>query len=63
MPRQSFIVGEEDKGKRNLVIRIGETVSTLTKCSFDQRYREPIISLGGIEALAELVQVSPEGSA
>ena len=50
-------IGRESFNK-SLSINIVEAVSTLTRCSFDQRYREPIILFGGIEALAELIKVS-----
>ena len=40
-------------------INIVETVGLLTRCSFDERYRDPIISLGGVQSLAELLLVSP----
>ena len=43
-------------------INIVETVGLLTRCSFDEKYRDPIISLGGVQTLAELLLVSPEGS-
>ena len=49
--------GKENSSKR-LDINIIESVSTLTKCSFDQRYREPILLLGGIETIAELIMVN-----
>ena len=49
--------GKENSSKR-LDINIIESVSTLTKCSFDQRYREPILLLGGIETIAELIKVN-----
>ena len=39
-------------------INIVETVGLLTRCSFDERYRDPIISLGGVQSLAELLLVS-----
>ena len=41
-------------------INILETVGLLTRCSFDERYREPIISLGGVQTLAEFLLVSGE---
>ena len=49
-------IGIENSSK-SLDINIVESVLTLTKCSFDQRYREPILLLGGIETIAELIQV------
>ena len=39
-------------------INIVETVGLLTRCSFDEKYRDPIISLGGVQTLAELLLVS-----
>ena len=39
-------------------INIVESVGLLTRCSFDERYRETIISLGGIQTLAELFMVA-----
>ena len=58
IPRHNFLdIGGENFNNR-LNINIVEAVSTLTRCSFDQRYREPIILFGGIEALAELLKVS-----
>ena len=39
-------------------INIVETVGLLTRCSFDEKYRDPIISLGGVQSLAELLLVS-----
>ena len=41
-------------------INILETIGLLTRCSFDERYREPIISLGGVQTLAEFLLVSEE---
>ena len=41
-------------------INIVETVGLLTRCSFDEKYRDPIISLGGVQTLAELLLVRPE---
>ena len=38
-------------------LAIVESVGLLTRCSFDERYRQPIISLGGIQTLAELFLV------
>ena len=43
-------------------INIVETVGLLTRCSFDEKYRDPIISLGGVQTLAELLLVSPQFS-
>ena len=47
-----------DFGGKLMNINILETVGFLTRCSFDERFREPIISLGGIQTLAELFLVS-----
>ena len=58
IPRHNFLDIGGDSFNKNLSINIVEAVSTLTRCSFDQRYREPIILFGGIEALAELIRVS-----
>ena len=41
-------------------INIVETVGLLTRCSFDEKYRDPIISLGGVQTLAELLLVRPK---
>ncbi|TRY69315.1 hypothetical protein TCAL_09734, partial [Tigriopus californicus] len=40
-----------------LPINIEETMAVLTRCSFDESHRQPISLLGGIPALAELIQV------
>ena len=32
----------------------------LTRCSFDESHRQPIFLLGGIPALAEIIQVEEE---
>ena len=40
------------------VINIEETMAVLTRCSFDESHRQPIFLLGGIPALAELIQVN-----
>ena len=39
-------------------MNIEETMAVLTRCSFDEQHRQPIFNLGGIPALAELIQVS-----
>ena len=39
------------------VINIEESMAVLTRCSFDESHRQPIFLLGGIPALAELIQV------
>ena len=57
IPRRNFLDLGGENFNRSVNINIVETVSMLTRCSFDQRYREPIILLGGIEALAELIKV------
>ena len=38
-------------------MNIEETMAVLTRCSFDESHRQPIFNLGGIPALAELIQV------
>ena len=58
IPRHNFLDIGGENFNNSLNINIVEAVSTLTRCSFDQRYREPIILFGGIEALAELIKVS-----
>jgi hypothetical protein len=57
IPRHNFLDIGGESFNTSLSINIVEAVSTLTRCSFDQRYREPIILFGGIEALAELIKV------
>ena len=47
-----------DFGGKLMEINLVETVGLLTRCSFDERYRDPIISLGGVQALGELLLVS-----
>ena len=39
-------------------MNIEETMAVLTRCSFDEAHRQPIFMLGGINALAELIQVT-----
>jgi hypothetical protein len=39
-------------------LNIEETMAVLTRCSFDEYLRQPIFLLGGIRAIAELVQVN-----
>ena len=39
-------------------MNIEETMAVLTRCSFDEAHRQPIFMLGGINALAELIQVN-----
>jgi hypothetical protein len=41
------------------VINIEESLAVLTRCSFDESHRQPIFLLGGIPALAEIIQVIP----
>jgi hypothetical protein len=38
-------------------VNIEETMAVLTRWSFDESHRQPIFLLGGIPALAELIQV------
>jgi len=42
---------------QTISINIEETMAILTRCSFDESHRQPIFLLGGIPALAELMQV------
>ena len=42
---------------QTISINIEETMAILTRCSFDESHRQPIFLLGGIPALAELIQV------
>ena len=44
-------------GEVSLSINVEETMAVLTRCSFDESHRQPIAALGGIRALADLVQV------
>ena len=46
----------EEAGKFTMM-NIEETMAVLTRCSFDESHRQPIFNLGGIRALAELIQV------
>ena len=46
-----------DHGCKAAVMNIEETMAVLTRCSFDEAHRQPIFNLGGIRALAELIQV------
>ena len=50
---------EDEEGEEYLAVHINieETMAVLTRCSFDESHRQPIASLGGIPALAELIQV------
>ena len=36
---------------------IAETMAVLTKCSFEENHRQPIFNLGGVPAIADLIQV------
>ena len=56
IPRHNFL----DFGGKLMNINIVETVGLLTRCSFDEKYRDPIISLGGVQTLVELLLVSPD---
>jgi hypothetical protein len=47
----------EDGAHLKIPINIEETMAVLTRCSFDDSHRQPISFLGGIPALAELIQV------
>ncbi len=40
-----------------LSISIEQIMAVLTKCSFDDGHRRPITLLGGIRALADIIQV------
>ena len=46
-----------DHGSKMEKMNIEETMAVLTRCSFDEAHRQPIFNLGGIRALAELIQV------
>jgi hypothetical protein len=46
-------------GFQNIPLNIEETMAVLTRCSFDEYLRQPIFLLGGIRAIAELIQVNP----
>ncbi len=54
--RDSVDVGGRG-GEVSLSINVEETMAVLTRCSFDESHRQPIAALGGIRALADLVQV------
>ena len=47
-----------DGGDQTIPLNIEETMAVLTRCSFDEYLRQPIFMLGGIRAIAELIQVS-----
>ena len=56
----SAIGGSEEAGQHAgqwMSMNIEETMAVLTRCSFDEAHRQPIFMLGGIPALAELIQV------
>ena len=48
---------DQDRMAAAQKINIEETMAVLTRCSFDESHRQPIFNLGGIPALAELIQV------
>ena len=48
----------EDGSELVVPFNIVETMAVLTKCSFDENHRQPISNLGGIPAIADLIQVS-----
>lgn len=47
----------EDGSELVIPFNIVETMAVLTKCSFDESHRQPISNLGGIPAIADLIQV------
>ena len=51
-----MLSGEPDQPVM-MAMNIEETMAILTRCSFDETHRQPIFTLGGIPALAELIQV------
>merc|ERR1719422_2277532 len=53
----NFLDYSGEARKANIPINIEETMAILTRCSFDESHRQPIFLLGGIPALAELIQV------
>ena len=53
----NFLDYSGEARKSNININIEETMAILTRCSFDESHRQPIFLLGGIPALAELIQV------
>ena len=62
LPSRNFIHYSQDgflteNGSLAFPINIEETMAVLTRCSFDESHRQPISLLGGIPALAELIQV------
>ena len=48
----------EDGSELVVPFNIVETMAVLTKCSFDESHRQPISNLGGIPAIADLIQVN-----
>ena len=48
----------EDGSELVILFNIVETMAVLTKCSFDENHRQPISNLGGIPAIADLIQVN-----
>jgi len=53
----NFLDYSGEARKSIININIEETMAILTRCSFDESHRQPIFLLGGIPALAELIQV------
>ena len=56
----SAMGGSDEAGQHAgqwMSMNIEETMAVLTRCSFDEAHRQPIFMLGGIPALAELIQV------
>ena len=47
----------EDGSELVIPFNIVETMAVLTKCSFDESHRQLISNLGGIPAIADLIQV------
>jgi len=56
------LLGADGEGSSDveqvIPLNIEETMAVLTRCSFDEYLRQPIFLLGGIRAIAELIQVS-----
>ena len=48
----------DDGSELVIPFNIVETMAVLTKCSFDESHRQPISNLGGIPAIADLIQVN-----
>ena len=53
---------EQEGGGLILNVNIEQSMAMLTKCSFDESHRQPISLLGGIRALAEVLQVIKKSS-